>query len=203
MATLREYFDTDFTTLLKNSIEVPWQLNHEHGVLSVRVHLDFDSNVKFLSVFLPAGSCHGDVIKAALLDVHSWLTAGDGLEVRLSREGEAERRSTDLRFAGRVFLYHEAEIATDTLAEIARLAGEDGLALHFRGPRFATGRVKYERPLAFISHDSRDKAEIARPLAVALSIKQCPVWFDEFSLRSAIDSENRSNAGCAKRRNVS
>ena len=182
MATLREYFDTDFTTLLKNGVEAPWQLNGQRGILSVRVHLDFDSNVKFVSVFLPAAACYREVIEAVLPEVDSWLTAGDGLEVRVSREGEAERCSTDLQFAGRVFLYHDAELDADTMTTVAELASGRGVALHFRGPRFAVGRAKYERPLAFISHDSRDKDDIARPIAVALSARQCPVWFDEFSL---------------------
>jgi hypothetical protein len=38
------------------------------------------------------------------------------------------------------------------------------------------------RPMAFISHDSRDKETTARPLAVSLSQTLCPVWYDEFSL---------------------
>jgi hypothetical protein len=38
-------------------------------------------------------------------------------------------------------------------------------------------------PLAFISHDSRDKAEIAQPLALQLMKFMCPVWYDEFALK--------------------
>lgn len=44
-------------------------------------------------------------------------------------------------------------------------------------------KAKVERPLAFISHDSRDKDAVARPIAVGLSKLLCPVWFDEFSLK--------------------
>lgn len=40
-----------------------------------------------------------------------------------------------------------------------------------------------EKPLAFILHDSRDKEEIAMPLALKLSGLGIPVWFDEFSLK--------------------
>ena len=57
------------------------------------------------------------------------------------------------------------------------------MAAQFRGPQFAAGRARLERPLAFISHDSRDKDLIARPIAVGLAGLMCPVWFDEFSLR--------------------
>jgi hypothetical protein len=43
-------------------------------------------------------------------------------------------------------------------------------------------RAKREKPMAFISHDSRDKDAVARPIAIGLSKLVCPVWFDEFSL---------------------
>jgi hypothetical protein len=54
--------------------------------------------------------------------------------------------------------------------------------VRLRGPRFAAERTAIEKPLAFISHDSRDKSEIARPIAIGLAKVMCSVWFDEFSL---------------------
>ena len=44
-------------------------------------------------------------------------------------------------------------------------------------------RNKWEKPRAFVSHDTRDKAEIAQPLAIKLLQFMCPVWYDEFSLK--------------------
>ena len=182
MATLREYFDTDFSTLLKSGLEPVWQSNGLQGTLSVRVHFEFDANTKFVSVFVPAAACQAQIMEAALREVNAWLTASDGLEASLGREGEVSRRSTALRFAGRVFLYHEIGLDPGVIAELLRLGQEQGLALHLRGPAFAAGRARWERPRAFISHDSRDKDAIARPIAISLSALQCPVWFDEFSL---------------------
>jgi hypothetical protein len=40
-----------------------------------------------------------------------------------------------------------------------------------------------ERPKAFICHDSRDKEALVRPLAISLSRLNCPIWYDEYSLR--------------------
>ena len=51
-----------------------------------------------------------------------------------------------------------------------------------------------EQPLAFLCHDSRDKDDVARPIAMGLQRMLCPVWYDEFSLtvganlRTAIES---------------
>ena len=43
-------------------------------------------------------------------------------------------------------------------------------------------REHFQKPLAFISHDSRDKVTIARPIALGLQSNLVPVWYDEFSL---------------------
>lgn len=40
------------------------------------------------------------------------------------------------------------------------------------------------KPVAFISHDSRDKDELVRDLAMQLSIRLRKVWYDEFSLKA-------------------
>lgn len=44
-------------------------------------------------------------------------------------------------------------------------------------------RFMFRKPFAFISHDSRDKELIARPLANGLNSRLCFVWYDEFSLK--------------------
>jgi TIR domain len=44
-------------------------------------------------------------------------------------------------------------------------------------------RNKWEKPRAFILHDSRDKTSMAEPLANELKKLMCPVWYDQFSLR--------------------
>ena len=44
-------------------------------------------------------------------------------------------------------------------------------------------RLDMRKPDAFIAHDSRDKNDLARPLAIALSKMGLIVWYDEFSLK--------------------
>jgi hypothetical protein len=65
---------------------------------------------------------------------------------------------------------------------LASMRGNKGVSLYTTGPEYAEGRTIHESPLAFISHDSRDKTDIVRPLALSLTRLACPVWYDEFSL---------------------
>src|SRR5687767_5676417 len=105
MATLREYFDTDFTRVVNSAQQAHWQSDGAEGDVPVRVHYDFDSNAKFLSCYLPARACRRAVIDAIVNDADQWLTIGDGLEVHKNLPGERTLISRDLRFAGRVFIY--------------------------------------------------------------------------------------------------
>ena len=62
-------------------------------------------------------------------------------------------------------------------------------------------RSKWEKPRAFISHDSRDNTSIAEPIALQLQKFMCPVWYDQYSLRvgdSLRESIERGLKECSK-----
>jgi TIR domain len=59
----------------------------------------------------------------------------------------------------------------------------NGLFVHYRDINFSNERSKLEVPLAFISHDSRDKELIATILANELQRRMLPIWYDEYSLK--------------------
>ena len=52
-----------------------------------------------------------------------------------------------------------------------------------RDREYARRRSESEKPLAFISHDARDKEAFVRELAHELAKNFCTVWYDEFSLK--------------------
>jgi hypothetical protein len=93
-----------------------------------------------------------------------------------------EIMAEELPFSGRVYLYLDEEFPSHLRPRLSDLAGTASLKLTIRGPRYAEERSVQEGPLGFISHDSRDKNEIARTIANRLLTMQCSVWYDEFSL---------------------
>jgi hypothetical protein len=183
MATLRQYFDTDFSRLLKSS--QPFRLSDGAAELEVPVclHYDFDANAKFVSCFVGKSGKPLSACVAILTAVNKLLSVGDGVEVHGGFVGERPMSCKTLRFCGRVFLYSEEDLPESELEHLTREAEANGLYIQFRGPQLAKERARLETPIAFISHDSRDKDEVARPIAVELSKLMCPVWYDEFSLR--------------------
>jgi hypothetical protein len=58
-----------------------------------------------------------------------------------------------------------------------------GYYITVRSTDYKKIRMELEKPVAFISHDSRDKDLIARKLAERLSSRLCIVWYDEYSLK--------------------
>lgn len=81
-----------------------------------------------------------------------------------------------------VVFYIERRLTDDEVTSIGDAVAAQGRNAIIRDLRFAEYISEHERPLAFISHDSRDKPEYARPLAEALARALIPVWFDEYSL---------------------
>ncbi len=88
-----------------------------------------------------------------------------------------------LPFSGLLFFYSDNDATERELTDLRSAGTQNSVHVRWRGPQFAKKHSAGEKPVAFISHDSRDKADIARPLAISLQKKLCPVWFDEFSLK--------------------
>jgi hypothetical protein len=192
MATLREYFDTGFPHAL--AISQPQRLQSATDEVEViaRMHYEFDSNAKFISFFVPSCKSPLDVC-LALVDHPEWaLNLGGGVIVEAGFGGMIQGSgfsggekvsSSQLHFTGKVFIYCEAELSPEGVTAVQDRGRANRLIVILRGPRYAHERAMIEQPLAFISHDSRDKSDVARPLALELQKLRCPVWYDEFSLQ--------------------
>jgi hypothetical protein len=192
VTTVRQYFDTDFSQYL--AIHADLQLLPEGAAgenpqifAIAKLLLDIDANVKFGAYFVPTCKEAFDVC-INLVQHPEWVLAvdeGTRIESGLSGYGEGGLTlcSSEVVFSGRIFLYCENQLSESQIQACQREGTQRGLTLYYRGPRYAEVRATHEHPLAFISHDHRDKDEIARPLALDLMALSCPVWFDEFSLR--------------------
>lgn len=93
----------------------------------------------------------------------------------------SEESSDDLPVSNRMFFFTDElqasreefrEAARATKAVVAIIDDEEWKR-----------RLDMRKPDAFIAHDSRDKSDLARPLAIALAKLGLIVWYDEFSLK--------------------
>lgn len=186
MATLREYFIKDFSQFLNAAQDhkaMDIRVGKEHSY-PVRMHFDFDSCAKFLSIYIPSGLNPATLMKIYLRDISQALKVADGVEVQQGFGGYEEyTSSTELVFTGRVFVYAEEDIEKTAIDNLTQIARERSIKLLIRGPRYVAERNRFEKPAAFICHDSRDKEDVAERIAVGLQKLMCPVWYDEHSLK--------------------
>lgn len=200
MATIREYFDTD---LRSHAAHLPWKItSHDDGSLVVeviaKIAYDIEANAKYWYFYVPAVAIQDLYACLGLLFASDDVAAcrlrpeGDGIVVKKGRIGYSEvQSSSTLQFTKRVHLYLDYDLSPAIRAQLVSEALAAGYFLSIRDREYAQNRTSSETPLAFISHDSRDKDAFVRELAHELAKKSCPVWYDEYSLK--VGDSLRSN----------
>jgi len=206
MAKVRDYFEVDFSHTVR--MEASLQLHSPNGgdiqVIS-RIHLDFSSKALFASFYLDQVHTPNELIELIdqlddlwtrgwpaftnfILPAAKLYAAG---ELRFYKNpfvvistfpGCPATRHDELHFSGRIYLYMDADLTPEQQTKIKSSIRNNKLDPQFRGETYAKKRGHFQKPLAFISHDSRDKETIARPIALGLQSNLVPVWYDEFSL---------------------
>ncbi|HAT7956455.1 TPA: TIR domain-containing protein [Legionella pneumophila] len=187
MATVREYFDTDLKSL---SIHKEWlksNAGENQFSITAKIALDLDGNAKYWFFFIPKDVSIENVNEIFITPETSQCVLSTGEDSIYIESGFSDysQRSTSetLVFTKRIFLYIDALLTPEIRQQITDLGMKQGFYVIVKDQEYAKERSEYEKPLAFISHDSRDKDPLVRELALELSKLMCPVWYDEYSLK--------------------
>jgi TIR domain len=215
MATIRQYFETDFSYALK----IQCYIATPEMRIETRVSCDFSGFQSFLSIYIPDKG-HDLSFYVKLLKyieygktvLHfddkiflpsSWDFPGalqvdnepNNLTIRARFHGDPRWVSwQDVSMSKRVFIYSESDLAEAETIELQAEGLAHGHDVQFRSHRHATERSRFETPIAFISHDSRDN-DVARKIAVGLQKMRCSVWYDEFTLRAGTNLRDSIEKG--------
>lgn len=202
MASLKEYFDKDFNTAIKVYNEILFQ----ETLIEVVLCYDFNAYCTYMLFYIPAGNKGFDFHKDFLehFKVNKTATSQNkvilpnlkfyngGLQFKNVQPfkilsmlpGEFEWKSIDdLPFVGRIYMYSENSLSQTEIKALYNLLKKDKYDLQFRSMAYTNERNTHDKPMAFISHDSGDKEMVAKKLAIELQNFNCPVWYDEFSLK--------------------
>lgn len=188
MATLREYFDTDPKAMTLGGDWILHRGDQPYATVRAKVAHDLEANAKYWYLFLPEVDDPIGAIQYLFgmpqMALCALDPAGDGIRAEIGFADDPDRQSTEtLIFTGRVLLYCDAMINAEQRRAISEAGRAKGLLVSLRDRGYALRRSEYEKPLAFISHDSRDKDALVRELAHKMTQLMCPVWYDEFSLK--------------------
>jgi len=185
MGNVRQYFDSDFKGFFW--YEGPFELNINGVVpdppVQYRILHHANSRASCVAFYVPPDLVNYDVCRVILTSKGWWMNIRDGVKIVDDTPGLAPLEISNTLFTGRVLIYLEGQLAHSAINQLQSDASDLDLDLVTRDAIYASQRDAIELPHAFISHDSRDKDSIARPLASTLSMNLCRVWYDEYSLR--------------------
>lgn len=150
-----------------------------------RCHLSFDTNTRYISYYVAERTEWRNPVRVLLNDPAKGCDAAASLEFSHGNPalGIPMSNSSGLRFVGKVLLYIDVALDERERLELIAAASERSLNIEIRDVAWLEAYNREVRPLAFVSHDSRDKDDVVRPLVLALGSLMCPVWYDEFSLK--------------------
>jgi TIR domain len=203
MSSVRQYFDTDFDYALRVQISLV------DSAIPCEAALFYDANAgaaflafyfsdpalqpedfeRFVAGIKPGAiqvSLAGEILLPVGKTFHGRLRVHntDPLRIEYQLFGDPSwRELLKIVPTRRVFVYAETALTEDMISRVQEFASPHGHDVQLRDAAYAKERTMLEKPLAFISHDSRDKEMVARPIALNLQRKVCPVWYDEYSLK--------------------
>lgn len=216
MATLHQYFETDFNHAARVHVKVK---DLDDADVESVLFYDFAGHAAFLAcyitgknrplqyfldlaksleygktqmnfdgkVFLPSAKLFPGALK---------IWNRNPLEMLAQFHGDPDWISIrDIASSRRFFIYSETQLTHEEIRALKREGQKFGHQIQFRSQEHAVARSRFETPLAFIAHDSRDKDEVARKVAIGLQRMMCPVWYDEFSLKVGDNLRDRIELG--------
>ncbi|KTD37331.1 toll/interleukin-1 receptor domain-containing protein [Legionella oakridgensis] len=183
MNTLKNYYDNDFQSTLK--LSKTFTSNQNNSQIIGTLHLDFMSNSKFISYYIPDNKINilDQGLQNFLLDTNQILDWSKEFLVSGGLFFEHRRTNEKMIFTNIVYIYSNTTFSDQEKNLYIQNAYNKGLILLIRDSVYIKKRAELEKPRAFISHDSRDKNDFVRPLCENLRSRLCTVWYDEFSLR--------------------
>lgn len=189
MATLREYFDGNKNgfSFSKNWTMTDPSSGKTYTVIAQKTY-DLVSNSSFMSFFIENGTNYKAIIYSLMhnQNVENCMLTdeGDGIYFETSFSDYTDKATSEtVVFTRRIYLYVD-EMLGEELRTHTRFLGEQrGFDVVIRDTEYAIKVSALQKPLAFISHDSRDKDVLVRQLALELTKQMCPVWYDEYSLK--------------------
>jgi len=186
MPTVREYYDTAAKALNANQ-EWHLKLDGQSDILTVLGKISYhqEENSKYWSFYIPTGASLGCL--SFLLNesnVNECIINKDEPEQVIGFTDSPERQSlSSFHFTRRIYLYVEDTVEEQIQTDLINFGKTLNFDIKVRDMSYIESCAEFSKPLAFISHDSRDKDSLVRELANELNKLQCPVWYDEFSLK--------------------
>jgi TIR domain len=192
MPTLLEYFNNDFKDLsIDRTIPITRQhldsdnkiIGQENIEVKERIRQNSDSLVRFFTYYIPTVPDTLAIISFILEQLGKQAKEVEGLVVIDGFSGDIQVGKHQSVYSNRIYFYTENLLQPQEIENLDKFCKINGLFVSVRSSDYLKRKMETEKPMAFISHDSRDKDLIAKRLSYGLNSRLCFVWYDEYSLK--------------------
>ncbi|WP_020211236.1 toll/interleukin-1 receptor domain-containing protein [Flavobacterium rivuli] len=189
MPSLIEYFNNDFKDVSIDrtiSIDKTTDDGSENVTIEIseRVRCYTNSDVRYLTYYIPYTGDKLELTKILLTQVCSQRRYLQDVSILSGFGGDINIGESKIVYSNRIYLYIEDDtLLENSKSELENIANSYDFYLTIRSKTYIIKKMEIEKPIAFISHDLRDKELIAKRLALGLNSRLCYVWYDEYSLK--------------------
>ncbi|WP_299185097.1 toll/interleukin-1 receptor domain-containing protein [uncultured Aquimarina sp.] len=182
MPSLFNYFKSDF-----KGFSVDRTINFEIGVESIEINekviSDLEGSSRYFVYYIPNFKKTSVVIQHLVKNFKSFISEIDMFKTTAKYPTDIILGNESVIYSKKIYFYIETPISHHDLEILNQNATLENLNLIIRDNMYKENRDRLDKPMAFISHDSKDKDLIARPIAEGLSKRLCTIWYDEYSLK--------------------
>jgi hypothetical protein len=134
-ASLHYYYEQDYPNVARLNGVLPYTYPSDPPIrIEYQLYTDFDAGTKYLGFYIPWTSETYQVCER-ISDDYKKLLAGIEKTSQAETKGAGERPifSKDLRFSGRIFLYHETPLFEKQKDSLTKLYRTKGAEVQFHG----------------------------------------------------------------------
>lgn len=188
MPSLKEYFVNDFMGIrmdrtLSFTFESVDNKIKESIQIQECVRYSGYESTRLFTFYIPDSKITHLWIANLLNKLDDLIKESEGVAAIGGFKGDKQVGVHTTVYSKRVYFYTETLLSKGQVAQIDALCKKLGLFVTLRSTDYLETKMNIDKPLGFISHDSRDKEIIAKKLSSSLSSRLCTVWYDEYSLK--------------------
>jgi hypothetical protein len=148
----------------------------------LRANYKAATNVIQLSFFIQKMSSFAGIIKNILETIDNYKNKAREIEIIPASPSEISIGKRQPIFSNHFYFYIDGKLTEAEKKFLEDYCADKLFSIQIRTSDYLEFMIEKQKIYAFISHDTRDQALIARPLANALNSRQCYVWYSEYSL---------------------
>ena len=143
--TLLSLYDEDFNDLFRvNEDRIIKSMDGTTVLINSKAYLDFEAQTKFIGFYIPSTPLTYDICVNLADTYKTALEMSERNILEASKPGVQPTTNRELRFSGRVFIYHEYPILAAQKRKLFSSFESRGLSIQFRGQDYLFGRKKGE-----------------------------------------------------------